>query len=107
MALKNIEMTVKKFRDFDDLINEILTPPDLVILDYFLPSITGLDILTYLEKFNKNVRVIVHSSNQEENIHSQFAEKGVYKFIVKSPGSIALLVNTAKKAVSFTSKEIR
>ena len=74
--------------------------PDLVLLDYLLPDINGIEWLAQLQKYYKNpCPVIVLTGQGDENIAVQFIKIGAVDYFVK--GQI-----TAEKLKLSVSREI-
>lgn len=74
---------VKRMKD----INEIPRIPemtDLLILDYILPSGTGLDFLNELEKHGLDIPVIMVTGTGDEIIASKTIQAGAYDYLPKS-----------------------
>jgi DNA-binding NtrC family response regulator len=53
---------VETYNSGEDLINNLYKSPDIVILDYNLGSMLGIDVLKNIKKSNKNTKVILFSS---------------------------------------------
>ncbi|RDY67633.1 response regulator [Halobacillus trueperi] len=57
--------------------------PDLVLLDFVLPRMNGLQTLMQLKRINPNVMVIVCSSLGDTYTIEKFEKHGAYDFIQK------------------------
>ncbi|WP_406944148.1 response regulator [Halobacillus sp. SY10] len=57
--------------------------PDLVLLDFVLPRMNGLQTLMQLKRINPDVMVIVCSSLGDAYTIEKFAKHGAYDFIQK------------------------
>jgi len=57
--------------------------PDLVILDYQLGSMNGLECMMILKERYPDVKVIMLSSNENVEITMQLIQAGAYDYIVK------------------------
>ncbi|WP_406946277.1 response regulator [Halobacillus sp. SY10] len=57
--------------------------PDIVILDFVLPKMNGLQTLIQLKRINPQVIVIVCSSLGDKFTIEKFAKNGAYDFIQK------------------------
>jgi len=66
---------------------ELYTPDtdiDLIILDILLPDGTGIDVLEHVRSINKDVKVLVISSDTEEKHILQLINLGINGFIEKT-----------------------
>lgn len=56
---------------------------DVVILDYDLPGISGLETLTEIQKMGHSAKVLFLSGIEKEEIIQACMDAGAYEFIVK------------------------
>lgn len=59
------------------------THPDLVLLDVYLPDLTGLEVLRRLRGFGVDCDVIVISAARDLDSLRQAMQSGVYQYLVK------------------------
>ena len=57
--------------------------PDLVILDIMMPRADGLQVLQALFKLDKNVKILIMSSNENRDFITQAMRRGVSGFLLK------------------------
>lgn len=74
------------------------TPPDLLILDLFIPDIYGLDLLEILrkEEATKNLKVIVVSNSDQQEARVKAKELNA-KFFIKAITNPSEIVKKAKE----------
>ncbi|MCW7466088.1 response regulator [Leptospira levettii] len=57
--------------------------PDFVIVDFFMPEMSGIEVATILkEKYNSNLKVILATSAEYQNIHQQ---RNLFDKIITKP----------------------
>jgi diguanylate cyclase (GGDEF)-like protein len=57
---------------------------DIILLDYQLPTMTGLELLKQFNSINNNIAVVMLSNSDDEKIAIECIEAGAQDFIVKS-----------------------
>ena len=85
----------KRCRETLDFLNESPKAADLIILDYFLPEMTGIEFLRELRKTNVDIQVIMITSADEYSIIRSAMCCGVCDYLLKPFTSARL-----EKAVS-------
>lgn len=79
---------------------------DLAIVDFNLPDMNGLHVLREIKRINRNVPIIIMTSEQSMEIRTASLEAGAYSFIAK-PINIPIFRNMVAKALqSLNSKTI-
>lgn len=79
----NVDNEVDIFNSGKDVLKGGLDRPDIITLDYSLPDIDGLTLLSDLQTRWKNVPIIVISGQQEVSTAVKLLKKGAYDYIVK------------------------
>lgn len=79
----NEDNEVEIFNSGKDILKGGLDRPDIITLDYSLPDIDGLTLLSDLQNRWKNVPIIVISGQQEVSTAVKLLKKGAYDYIVK------------------------
>lgn len=105
-ALKTIEnISLTQFDSSVDLIKSAKSScPDLIITDFVLPDITGLELISKVKRTNKDCRYIIITSGFETSLlpqnydHSHIEEKFQCPIVYK-PISQSLLHNTVKSVL--------
>jgi len=57
--------------------------PDLVILDYNLPGMNGMEIMKSFHKFNEKLYIIIMSSQNDLSVAVNFMREGAFDYYVK------------------------
>lgn len=88
--LKKLIESNKKFRwvgesvDVPETIELIKNAkPDIVVLDYSLPSGSGIDLIEQIKSFNKKIQVIIYTQFENGRIKELSFEKGADQFFSK------------------------
>jgi len=92
---------VKTFSTGEDCINDLSEKPDIIFLDYNLNSSNtsannGLQILTKIKKIDKNIQVVMMSSQDRMEVAVNCMRNDAFDYIVK--GESAFI--GAQKAIS-------
>ena len=89
--------TVLESREWDDLAKSIISQsPDVVIMDYILPGVEGLEVLSDLNSQNRenHFRIIMTSGM---NVEEECLEAGANSFILKPYAPDALLIKVCEE----------
>ncbi len=57
--------------------------PNVMIIDYFLPGMNGLELYNKLKKQKNKALVIVMSSNNDGNLVIELMKKGIRNYVMK------------------------
>lgn len=94
---------VKTFLSGEECLANMHLKPDLVVLDHIFPEDTGqmsgLDIIKKMRKEDKDVTIIVLSSQQDEDLISEFLKLGAKQYISKDDYFIDALIETIEAEV--------
>ena len=73
--------------------------PDVVVADYLMPELNGLDLLSHLQEIQPPIPVVVISGNGSIEIAVQAMKRGAYDFIEKPvrPEHFLLVVSRASE----------
>jgi len=76
------------------------SPPDLIVSDLKMPSLTGIELLQYLSEHEtlRGVPVIIHSGYEDAIKKKQCLELGAWAYLVK-PFEPEFLVDEVRRAV--------
>ena len=76
-------------RDAMDLVKQ--TSADIVILDYSLPELNGLDLSHQLKRAHPRLEILIYTMHDREEIIAQVLHAGVRGFVLKSDTETHLL----------------
>lgn len=90
-----------RFNSGEKCVENIYLNPDVVILDYGLPGIDGLETLYNIKKFNTNIPVIILTGNKNLSITKKLLDSGAFDYIYKEDEDVvSLIVATMNNALS-------
>ena len=73
--------------------------PDIILCDYRLPELTGLDILKELRKRDIDIPFIVVTASGNEKIAVDFMKEGAYDYVLKDVAYVETLNVVVRKAL--------
>lgn len=71
------------FRSGEECLKNLYLNPDIIILDYGLPGMNGLDTLLEIKKYNPNIHVVILTSNKDVNVAVKLLKAGADDHILK------------------------
>lgn len=87
--VKNTGSIVRVFNTGEDCVKELLhTQPSIIVLDFHLNSmykdaLNGLQVLDVIRKLNKQVHVIMLSSQERYGLALQTIQHGAERYVIK------------------------
>ena len=95
---------VKTFFSGEECLENMHLKPDLVVLDHLFPEetgqLSGLDVIKKMREADKDVSIIVLSSQQDENLIPEFLKVGAKQYISKDDYFIDALIESIEAEVS-------
>ncbi len=79
----NPENEISLFTNGKEAIAKRFENPDLIILDYNLPGMNGMEVMQNLHNFNKNFSIIIISAQSDIRIAVNLLKEGAFDYIVK------------------------
>jgi two-component system response regulator AtoC len=92
----NPDYEIKSFLNGNDFLNSLHESPDIITLDYRLPDMTGLELLTKIRQENNEAQVILISEQSDINMVVTLLKMGAVDYITKSDDIKERLLNTVK-----------
>lgn len=81
----NPDHQVHTFGTGQECIDNLHLNPEIISLDYNLPDMRGEAVLAHIKKYNKNIRVIILSGQQEVDTAIDLLRKGADEYLTKGP----------------------
>jgi DNA-binding NtrC family response regulator len=83
--LKNLDLKdIYLFDNGKDCLNSLVLQPDLILLDHYMKSMNGLDVLTEIKKRNPETFVVFISGQEEIHVPIMAMENGAFDYLVKN-----------------------
>jgi len=93
---------VESFLSGEDVLKNLHKNPDIIIQDYLLEGMTGIEVLIKAKKTNPNVEFIFLSGQDSIDIAINSMKYGAYDYIVKDQMALQKMVNKIHKINSVT-----
>ena len=90
----NPDHVVTIFATGEEFLQNLHLNPSIVSLDYTLPDMTGKDVLKKIKDYNKDISVIILSSQQDVSTAVELLKEGAYDYITKDNETKDRLANT-------------
>lgn len=88
---------VESFYTGEEVLKNMHRNPDIVIQDYLLDGMTGIEVLIKAKKISPNVEFIFLSGNDSIDIAINSMKYGAYNYIVKDQMALQKLVEKIQK----------
>jgi DNA-binding NtrC family response regulator len=93
---------VESYLSGEEALNNMHKNPDIVIQDYLLDGMTGIEVLIKAKKTNPTVEFIFLSGQDSIDIAINSMKYGAYDYIVKDQMALQKMVNKINKINSVT-----
>lgn len=93
---------IESYLSGEEAIKNMHKNPDIVIQDYLLEGMTGIEVLIKAKKTNPNVEFIFLSGQDSIDVAINSMKYGAYDYIVKDQMALQKLVNKIHKINSVT-----
>ena len=98
---KNGVEYVKIFSSGNEYLQLEKSTPDLLILDYQLDDMNGLDLLKRIKKSSPTANIIILSGEESSEISKKCRDCGALDFIVKSTKAVDQILQRIKALIRF------
>ena len=90
-----------RFNSGEKCIENLHLEPDIVLLDYGLPGMDGLETISKIKEHNADIPVIIITANKNAAITQRLLDAGAYDYILKENDDIVpLIVETVENALN-------
>lgn len=90
----NPDHEVHAFATGEECIQHLHLKPAVISLDYSLPDMSGKDVLKKINDYNKDIAVVILSSQQDVSTAVALLRQGAYDYITKDSETKDKLLNT-------------
>ncbi len=95
-----------RYNSGEDCLANIFHNPDVVILDYGLPGMDGLEALYNIKKYDAAIPVIILTGNRNLSVAKQLLDTGAFDYIDKADKDAAsIIVATMNNALILSKQE--
>jgi len=89
---------VRLFTTGEECLKHLREQPDIIILDYNLNSVNkeaanGMKILDNIKKLNRDIQVIIFSSQEAYSVALQSINKGATQYVMKDESAFEKIVS--------------
>lgn len=92
----NADYDVEVFTNGKSFLKNLYKNPSVVTLDFYLPDLSGLEILNKIKEFNPELPVVIVSGQQDISTAIELLKKGVYDYVLKDNDTKTRLWNIMK-----------
>lgn len=71
------------FPSAEEAIENMRLKPDVIVLDYMLTGIDGIEATRRIMKINPNVKIIIMSAQTREEVKQEAIDAGAYRYVQK------------------------
>lgn len=92
----NADYDVEIFTNGKSFLKNLYKNPSAVTLDFYLPDMSGLEILNKIKESNPDLPVVIVSGQQEISTAIELLKRGVYDYVLKDADTKTRLWNIMK-----------
>lgn len=96
----NPDNEVYCFTSGKECINNLHKRPDIITLDYYLPDMSGSEILKHIKSFDPDISVIMLSGQTDVSTAVKLLKNGAYDYITKDNETKDRLINVINNIIS-------
>lgn len=74
---------MKVYDNGQDCINELVENPDMVLIDYMMEPLNGLEVLKKIKRFNPDVYLVMISGQTDLQVAVNAMKYGAFDYIIK------------------------
>lgn len=112
MILNLLEYTFQSRQDYDvvcyqtgeECLENLHQKPSLIVLDHILAgtgdnTLNGMDTLIEIRKLNQDIPVVILTGQGDDDLLSEFMEKGANRYLTKDDFFIDSLIETIQQMI--------
>jgi two-component system response regulator AtoC len=93
---------IRRFFTGKECIDNLHLNPSLVVLDYQLPDINGLETLKQIKEYNPETMVVALTDNNDNNVKQKLIDSGVNNYFQKSKDTYDRICKTINYLLTIT-----
>lgn len=97
--LSNKKVELKLFENAKSLLNELINEPDIILVDYNLPDVSGMELILKLKEICPDSVLIVISAQDNIDVALDIIKNGVFEYIPKNSQTTERLLLAIQKAI--------
>lgn len=94
MLTKYSNCKVKRYGTAEEFLNNLHMNPDIVILDYYLPQMNGLETLKQIKDYNPEIVVVALTGQNDISVVKEMLDAGVNKYFQKAKDPVDKICKT-------------
>ncbi|MCC6601497.1 MAG: sigma-54-dependent Fis family transcriptional regulator [Crocinitomicaceae bacterium] len=95
----NPDYVVKSFHSATEFLDQLSSNPDIVTLDYRLPDLNGVEVLSRIKKYNPDIQVIIISEQPDVATALELLKLGAFDYLLKEKDIRNKLLNAIQNIV--------
>ncbi len=92
----NPDYEVEIFTNGKSFLKNLYKNPSAITLDFYLPDMSGMEILNKVKEFNPELPVVIVSGQQDISTAIELLKKGIYDYVLKDEDTKTRLWNVMK-----------
>jgi DNA-binding NtrC family response regulator len=98
IALKKLGyMNIQVFNDSSSCLNSLVLCPKVILLDYYMDNMDGIEILKKIKRFDPHISVVFISSQEEITVAVNALKYGAFDYIEKKDFSLEKIRSMMEK----------
>ncbi len=93
---------IKTFKKGADCLNELQLKPDLIVLDYSIDGMSGLELMRKVRETNPEVDFIFMSGQNNVEVAVKIMKLGAFDYVIKNENAPVRLVQSIEQAMAVT-----
>jgi DNA-binding NtrC family response regulator len=93
------------FKSGEECINNLSLNPMLIILDYTLPGMNGMQTLKRIRQINRDVPVVILTGNEDVDAAREFLNQGVFYYLIKGENTVPELEQVIDSVIGKTAEK--
>lgn len=95
---------IHTFESGSECLNNLTEEPDIIFLDQMMGSVSGLDVLKAIKRFNPDIYVVFVSGQQQVEVAVESLKFGAFDYIVKNETQRTKLTSVLDKIMTLRAR---